>query len=260
MASLPKPAYCSECLGTAFRREKLPERWVCITCNHTEVTRPSRRLATSKCRRCEAPRGSKPFKPGKNLCMECSNAIHSEWRAANIEHVRAQRSRPEEKARRQATVRRCIQRTTQSFLKNLVFTLQRRSRRNKIRKGQNPIILDVQIDLNFVTTLWEQQDGKCKLLGIPMLCKFGSLRTVSIDRIDSSKGYLPDNVQLVCQFINSGKRHHPNEDVLAILADYRLTMYSETQSSYELSLPESCPQGPTVVDQADEHGQPADHQ
>ena len=235
MASLPKPMLCSQCSGTVFRKDRLPERWICIACNHVEVERHSRTLAKNKCRRCQAPRGSKPFKKGKNLCLDCSNTIHVEWRTANADHVREQRARPEERARRQATVRRCIQKSPESFIRNLVYTLQRRSRHNKVRKGQNPIILDVQIDADFILEMWSAQAGKCKLLGIPMSCEFGNLRTVSIDRIDSNKGYLPDNVQLVCQFINIGKRHYSNEDVLAILTDYRLSMYSDTQSSYDLA-------------------------
>ncbi len=37
---------------------------------------------------------------------------------------------------------------------------------------------------------------------------------MSIDRIDSSKGYVPGNVQLVCKFVNLGKSGHSQVEVL----------------------------------------------
>jgi hypothetical protein len=53
--------------------------------------------------------------------------------------------------------------------------------------------------------LWEKQKGLCALTGIPMTYKFyeGRVNTnLSVDRIDSAKGYSKDNVQLVCMAAN----------------------------------------------------------
>lgn len=60
------------------------------------------------------------------------------------------------------------------------------------------------IDLEFMRELWNKQKGKCALTGIQMTTdKHGRTNTnVSIDRIDSTKGYTKDNVQLVCSVIN----------------------------------------------------------
>jgi len=48
---------------------------------------------------------------------------------------------------------------------------------------------------------------------------FNSLKTVSVDRIDSSKGYVPGNVQLVCKWVNLAKQDYSNEDMLAVLKE-----------------------------------------
>lgn len=44
--------------------------------------------------------------------------------------------------------------------------------------------------------MWNKQKGKCALTGIPMtVTKSGRTNTnISIDRIDSNKGYTKDNV------------------------------------------------------------------
>ena len=49
-----------------------------------------------------------------------------------------------------------------------------------------------------------------------------SLFDVSIDRIDSSKGHVRGNIQLVCKFINLGKGTHTNEDTLLMLSAIKL--------------------------------------
>ena len=56
--------------------------------------------------------------------------------------------------------------------------------------------------------LWEAQGGKCALTGwqMTMTRRVGIVRTnASIDRIDSSKGYTLDNIQLVCVVANKAK-------------------------------------------------------
>lgn len=47
--------------------------------------------------------------------------------------------------------------------------------------------------------LWEKQDGRCALTGAQMR---KAPRTWSIDRIDNSCGYTPDNIQLVLKQVN----------------------------------------------------------
>jgi len=71
-----------------------------------------------------------------------------------------------------------------------------------------------------VEHLWKQQDGRCALSGIAMYLPENSSgwtkspTRVSLDRIDSSVGYEPDNIQLVTCMANYCKHTWANEDVI----------------------------------------------
>jgi hypothetical protein len=72
------------------------------------------------------------------------------------------------------------------------------------------------VDVEFLAGLFERQLGKCALSGIQMeiVGKRGSdeyWKSISIDRIDSSKGYTEDNVQLVCTGVNYMKKDMSDE-------------------------------------------------
>ena len=65
--------------------------------------------------------------------------------------------------------------------------------------------LDYNIDLEFLKDLWSKQEGKCAITGIIMKHSIlnGRLKdNLSIDRINSSKGYTKDNIQFVCVAVN----------------------------------------------------------
>ena len=63
------------------------------------------------------------------------------------------------------------------------------------------------IDLSFLLSLWEEQEGKCAISGEEMrldhnkVCKTLNA-SPSLDRIDPSLGYTRDNIQLTCSKIN----------------------------------------------------------
>jgi len=48
-----------------------------------------------------------------------------------------------------------------------------------------------------------------------------NLRSISIDRIDYEKGYIKENVQLVCKWANLAKGSHPNEEMKNIIDEIR---------------------------------------
>jgi hypothetical protein len=58
------------------------------------------------------------------------------------------------------------------------------------------------LDLPFLLALWEKQNGECAYSGVPLEYRDNHPHTVSLDRIDSSKEYTEDNVQLVCTIVN----------------------------------------------------------
>jgi len=94
--------------------------------------------------------------------------------------------------------------------------------KNLLRDKQNDKRnLEISIKLYHIIDLWNQYNGHCALSGIRMSLKPHDLHKISIDRIDSNKGYLPNNIQLICQFLNFAKHNLPNEEMKKLIKDYR---------------------------------------
>jgi len=80
-----------------------------------------------------------------------------------------------------------------------------------------------ELTLDFVTNLWKTQKGRCALSGLTFHDEYFSSTFVkrpfapSIDRIDCSKPYAKNNVQLVCIAVNFA-RGQWGDDVLRRIA------------------------------------------
>lgn len=97
----------------------------------------------------------------------------------------------------------------------LRYKLQQALKGTRRRSKQKNIYNDLTLD--YLMYLWERQKGCCALTGIPMTYKFyeGRVNTnVSVDRIDSTKGYSKDNVQLVCMAANQMKNDLSMEEFI----------------------------------------------
>lgn len=73
------------------------------------------------------------------------------------------------------------------------------------------------LSLDALETLWFSQNGNCALTGWPMtmeLAKGVVPTNCSIDRKDSTIGYVPGNVQLVCRAANVAKHDLSQSDFL----------------------------------------------
>lgn len=90
----------------------------------------------------------------------------------------------------------------------LVISSLRSSRRNTH---------EFLIDAEYLAELWEKQNGRCAVSGVVLTHhNDGSGRkefNASIDRIDSTQGYIPGNVQLVAYRVNVLK-HSLSTDML----------------------------------------------
>ena len=74
---------------------------------------------------------------------------------------------------------------------------------NSFRNSAASRGLDWELTIEFVDALYEIQLGRCAYSDLPIgWSDKGWDHTASIDRIDNSRGYLPDNVQLVHKEIN----------------------------------------------------------
>jgi len=81
--------------------------------------------------------------------------------------------------------------------------------------------IDIDIDYNYIEELFEKQNGLCNLSGIEMTTKASKLveegkvkhpYNVCINRIDQKKGYIEDNVSLICTSIKDMKSDLKDEE------------------------------------------------
>ena len=78
------------------------------------------------------------------------------------------------------------------------------------------------ITLEDLLDIWNKQEGKCIYSGVELQpSKYKSsnnqIYTVSIDRIDSSKGYIKDNIQFISIAMNHMKNNMSHEETLELI-------------------------------------------
>lgn len=222
MASLKKPVSC-ECGSINFRKDIRPERWTCIHCDKVCAERPTRNDPT-KCRDCGCERGSKPFKKGKNLCLDCNSKYNSDYRAENRDVINAQQKEWQEKnkERYRKQVRENAEKNMSNWLRCRMGSIRRvrLQMKNGTQRATNSARLDIQIDHAFLIGLYKQQSGKCVITGLVMTCKHDCHFAASVDRKDNSVGYVPGNVQLVCQAVNYAKNRHTDSSIMAFFEEF----------------------------------------
>ena len=86
----------------------------------------------------------------------------------------------------------------------------RRARKSVTRKG-----LDLDLTLDDIKVVWNNQRGKCPYTGwdleLPKSTSKKKHNTASLDRINSSRGYVVDNIQIVCVMANFAKSDFDEE-------------------------------------------------
>lgn len=84
-------------------------------------------------------------------------------------------------------------------------------------KGRKRAELGFDLDIEYCIELLNNQNHKCAISGVSMttITGEGQVNTnISIDRIDSSKGYVKGNIQFVCRIINIMKTNLSSSDFL----------------------------------------------
>lgn len=84
---------------------------------------------------------------------------------------------------------------------------------------------EIDIDLTYLEELWEKQKGICPYTKIKLILNSSTKKdikldmryTASLDRIDSSKGYIKGNVQFISMAINLMKNTMSHEHTLEFL-------------------------------------------
>ena len=90
---------------------------------------------------------------------------------------------------------------------------------NKFKSSAALRGIDWQITIDDVADMYEEQKGLCALTGWKIsFPEVGhpQLSTVSIDRVDSSFGYLKNNIQLVDKRVNMMKQQYSQDEFIAV--------------------------------------------
>lgn len=145
-----------------------------------------------------------------NICKLCTNTVNRKYEKSDRgKHVRSKTSktyyRSEQGKKRDKELKT---KSINHYLKYRLKNIRSPGRRKK-RK--------VDIDLNYLLNLYHTQSGRCNISKVHMTHALFDLKCVSIDRIDSSKGYIKGNIQLVCRAINLGKQHLPNQAMIEFI-------------------------------------------
>lgn len=78
------------------------------------------------------------------------------------------------------------------------------------------------LTVEYLSNLWKRQKGECpytkKIMDLPKTTQQahvkGTPNKASLDRIDSTKGYMQGNVEFVCLAVNLAKSHFSKEEML----------------------------------------------
>jgi hypothetical protein len=186
-----------------------PERWVCEN-DHVIVTR--NKIIHDVCK-CGVKKSDEiPFKENKNQCMDCYRKYMAEYRIKNQEKLNEQKKNfyvnNHDRIRTEAN--EYYTSTPEIFLAGLLRRSRNLSKNKIVRAGKDKIRkipLEFNLTNEYLMELWNKQNHKCALTNIDMVHKWGFLNSISIDRIDSNKGYIIGNVQLVCRGINHMKNN-----------------------------------------------------
>ncbi len=153
-------------------------------------------------------RNNKRNKDGKTTyCKDCLYVIMKTYRQNNLAKVALRRSKWR-KSNPNIEKIACKKWRTK-YYKNFSNYLHRLLKHtNKSKQHICTITHKYLIDLLL------QQDYKCAISKVELLHEKRNLQSVSIDRIDSSKGYIEGNIQLVCRTMNLAKNNYSNSEML----------------------------------------------
>jgi hypothetical protein len=186
-----------------------------------EISRPKRNK--DQCRECGCNRIGNEFPSMGNICLKCKSEYNNRYRGENKEKISAKRKvwydNLDQKERWGGT-KRSIERSIESFIRNQVTCIKKYSIKPGKQDTKDPVKREFNLTVDYVMDVYNKQNGKCAIFGVPLIYKFNSLYSISIDRIDSSKGHIIGNIQILSQAANMMKRDHKDEEVIQFLDNY----------------------------------------
>jgi len=115
----------------------------------------------------------------------------------------------------------CLGESRKNPFSGVVKTARKNS--NDRKKFDN---LGFNLTEDIIRHLWDKQNGRCSYTNIkleyPDFQNRNKPNTGSLDRIDSSKGYLANNIHWVAYSINLAKRDFSDDDFREFLSEIKL--------------------------------------
>jgi hypothetical protein len=96
---------------------------------------------------------------------------------------------------------------------NKIFRKKIQTMFNKI----NSRTYNVYININDILNKLQECNMICCLSNVKMTYQKNNWNVISVDRIDSSKNYSIDNIQIICWILNCAKREYKNDDIKQIV-------------------------------------------
>jgi hypothetical protein len=162
----------------------------------------------------------------QHLTSEEVKAYNKAYYAAHAEELRARRrvyyqanaeqerayGRSYNNSERGKEVRREFAVRSEATLDGYIKMRFRGCRTNAEKRG---ISVSALIKADTLQALWASQNGRCAVTGMQMHLGDGDFnRKGSIDRIDSSVGYEPENIRWVCFWVNQAKSDGSDAELL----------------------------------------------
>ena len=122
--------------------------------------------------------------------------------------------------------------TIKQFIGDLLGTCRSTSRRRmktdkKNKKDSNNRGI-MELTIEDILELKEKQNNKCVISGRELVWKHNCDNKASIDRIDSSKGYTKDNIQLLTHFSNQAKSNKTQKFLLEWIKDSYIKLFKDS--------------------------------
>ena len=139
-----------------------------------------------------------------------------------------------------------LQRMTQiAALKNTKYSNDDKPFQLLLRRTHKRYSQTNDLDIPYLRELWQQQNGRCAITNIPLDIRGKDPNTkASIDRIDSTKGYVKGNVRIVLAAVNSALGEYGEQEMLPILKAMVEAMERNAKKKSTTSVPKGTnPQG-----------------
>lgn len=156
---------------------------------------------TRTCKGCGRGKSTLEFDKGKQFCLLCGDGARERAvRESRKRYSRKYRAENPDKARSESRKSKAKQYYSDDPYTVLKYLLGYCKGRAKSRS------YEFDLDAEFLFELYNQQDGKCAVTGLPFIFEKSDFEkrpfAPSIDRINCSKGYTKNNVRLVCGAVN----------------------------------------------------------